>query len=228
MFFCILSSQLDKWIKKAYTIFMKQNFERLMTEQLQNVEKGTRLLLHSCCAPCSSTCLERLKEYFSITVLYYNPNIDEREEYEKRKAEQIRFLRETGWADFLDCDHDAEAFAKMAKGLEEEPERGKRCYLCYALRLEKTAEIAKANGYGWFATTLTLSPHKNAEWLSPVIGSAVTPNASARSSRNCPSWQSLQMRKTTSTAASTASKKFKNYRLRNAQADFYSPKYSLI
>ena len=151
---------------------MKQNFERLMTEQLQNVEKGTRLLLHSCCAPCSSTCLERLKEYFSITVLYYNPNIDEREEYEKRKAEQIRFLRETGWADFLDCDHDAEAFAKMAKGLEEEPERGKRCYLCYALRLEKTAEIAKANGYGWFATTLTLSPHKNAEWLNEIGANA--------------------------------------------------------
>ena len=163
-----MSSQLDKWIKKAYTIFMKQNFERLMAEQLKGIEKGTRLLLHSCCAPCSSACLERLKEYFSVTVLYYNPNIDEREEYEKRKAEQIRFLTETGWADILDCDHDAEAFAKMAKGLEEEPERGKRCYLCYGLRLEKTAEIAKQNGYGWFATTLTLSPYKNAEWLNEI------------------------------------------------------------
>ena len=147
---------------------MKRNFELLMQEQLKNIEKGTRLLLHSCCAPCSSACLERLKEYFQVTVLYYNPNIDEREEYEKRKAEQIRFLKETGWADFLDCDHEAEAFEKMAKGLEEEPERGKRCYLCYQLRLEKTAEVAKENGFPWFATTLTLSPYKNAEWLNEI------------------------------------------------------------
>lgn len=147
---------------------MKRNFELLMQEQLKNIEKGARLLLHSCCAPCSSTCLERLKEYFQVTVLYYNPNIDEREEYEKRKAEQIRFLKETGWADFLDCDHDAEAFEEMAKGLEEEPERGKRCYLCYQLRLEKTAEVAKGNGFPWFATTLTLSPYKNAEWLNEI------------------------------------------------------------
>ena len=147
---------------------MKRNFELLMQEQLKNIEKGTRLLLHSCCAPCSSACLERLKEYFQVTVLYYNPNIDEREEYEKRKAEQIRFLKETGWADFLDCDHEAEAFEKMAKGLAEEPERGKRCYLCYQLRLEKTAEVAKENGFPWFATTLTLSPYKNAEWLNEI------------------------------------------------------------
>ena len=147
---------------------MKQNYELLMKKQIASVEKGTRLLLHSCCAPCSSTCLERLKEHFQITVLYYNPNIDEEAEYEKRKAEQIRFLKETGWADILDCDHDAEAFAKMSKGLEEEPERGKRCYLCYALRLEKTAELAKANGFSYFATTLTLSPHKNAEWLNKI------------------------------------------------------------
>ena len=130
--------------------------------------KGATLLLHSCCAPCSSTCLERLKEVFHVTVLYYNPNIDEEEEYEKRKAEQIRFLKETGWADCLDCDHEAEKFAQMAKGLEEEPERGKRCYACYALRLSKTAEIAKEKGFDYFATTLTLSPHKNADWLNEI------------------------------------------------------------
>ena len=152
----------------GYNVFMKRNYELLMQEQLKGVEKGTKLLLHSCCAPCSSTCLERLKKYFSVTVLYYNPNIDEREEYEKRKAEQIRFLQETGWADFLDCDHEAEAFIAMSKGLEKEPERGKRCYLCYGLRLEKTAAVAKENGYDWFATTLTLSPHKNAEWLNEI------------------------------------------------------------
>jgi predicted adenine nucleotide alpha hydrolase (AANH) superfamily ATPase len=135
---------------------------------MEQIPMGERLLLHSCCAPCSSACLERLKDKFRVTVLYYNPNIDEDGEYEKRKAEQIRFLKETGWADFLDCDHDAEVFIEMAKGLEEEPERGKRCYLCYGLRLEKTAQIAKQYGFPFFATTLTLSPYKNAEWLNEI------------------------------------------------------------
>ena len=147
---------------------MKRNFEELMLSQIAQIEQGTPLLLHSCCAPCSSACLERLKDRFSITVLYYNPNIDERAEYEKRKAEQIRFLQETGWANILDCDHDAAAFAKIAQGLENEPERGARCYKCYALRLEKTAQTAKEQGFAWFATTLTLSPHKNAEWLNEL------------------------------------------------------------
>ena len=152
----------------GYNVVMKQNYDKLMQEQMQNIPKGTPLLLHSCCAPCSSACLERLKEHFSITVLYYNPNIDEKAEYEKRKAEQIRFLKETGWADFLDCDHEAEAFEKIALGLENEPEKGARCYRCYALRLSKTAQIAKENGFEYFATTLTLSPHKNAEWLNEI------------------------------------------------------------
>lgn len=139
-----------------------------MLAQMQGVEKGARLLLHSCCAPCSSACLERLKDTFDITVLYYNPNIDEEAEYEKRKAEQIRFLRETGWADILDCDHEKEAFAAIAEGLENEPERGARCYRCYGLRLEKTARIASERDFAYFATTLTLSPHKNAVWLNEI------------------------------------------------------------
>lgn len=147
---------------------MKRNFDREMLEQIQTLKKGTRLLLHSCCAPCSSACLERLKDFFDITVLYYNPNIDEEEEYEKRKAEQKRLLEKTGWAKFLDCDYEWEAFEKIAQGYEGEPERGKRCYRCYALRLEKTAQIAKENGFLWFATTLTLSPYKNAEWLNEI------------------------------------------------------------
>ncbi|MBQ8309223.1 MAG: epoxyqueuosine reductase QueH [Clostridia bacterium] len=147
---------------------MKRNFDKEMLSQIQTLEKGTPLLLHSCCAPCSSACLERLKDHFDITVLYYNPNIDEEEEYEKRKAEQKRLLATTGWAKFLDCDHEQEAFAAVAQGYENEPERGKRCYRCYALRLEKTAQIAKENGFLWFATTLTLSPYKNAEWLNEI------------------------------------------------------------
>ena len=147
---------------------MKENYDLKMTELMKTFEKGTPLLLHSCCAPCSSACLERLAEVFSVTVLYYNPNIDEKEEYEKRKAEQIRFLKETGWAKILDCDYENEAFEAMAKGLEEEPERGKRCYLCYELRLEKTARVAKEKGFEWFCTTLSLSPYKNAEWLNEI------------------------------------------------------------
>ena len=147
---------------------MKVNFDQKMQDQIQAMNKGATLLLHSCCAPCSSACLERLKDIFDITILYYNPNVDEESEYQKRKAEQIRLLEQTGWAKFLDCDHDKQAFENMSKGYENEPERGKRCYLCYALRLEKTAQVAKAHAFDYFATTLTLSPHKNAEWLNEI------------------------------------------------------------
>lgn len=145
---------------------MKENYDRKMARLIEGIPQGTPLLLHSCCAPCSSACLEALKEHFRVTVLYYNPNIDEEAEYRKRKAEQLRFLEETGWADFLDCDHDAAAFAGMAKGLEAEPERGRRCYLCYGLRLNETARLAKERGFEWFCTTLSLSPYKNADWLN--------------------------------------------------------------
>lgn len=146
----------------------KVNYDKKMQAQIKDLPKGTKLLLHSCCAPCSSACLERLHDFFSVCVFYYNPNIDEREEYEKRKAEQIRLLSETGWAEFVDCDHDAKAFAELAKGLENEPERGARCYRCYALRMEKTAQKAKELGIEYFATTLTLSPLKNVEWLNQI------------------------------------------------------------
>lgn len=146
----------------------KPNYDKKMQAQIAALPKGAPLLLHSCCAPCSTACLERLHDFFSIRVFYYNPNIDEREEYEKRKAEQIRFSEETGWAQIVDCDHDGEAFAAMSKGLENEPERGARCYRCYALRLEETAKKAKELGIEYFATTLTLSPLKNVEWLNEI------------------------------------------------------------
>ena len=147
---------------------MKRNYETEMQNIINGLPTGTKLLLHSCCAPCSSACLERLKDKFDITVLYYNPNIDEETEYEKRKAEQIRFLTETGWAKILDCDYDKQAFEEIVKGFEQEPERGARCYRCYGLRLNKTAQTAKENGFEWFCTTLSLSPHKNAEWLNEL------------------------------------------------------------
>ena len=99
---------------------------REMLSLMQNLPKGTPLLLHSCCGPCSSRCLEALKDTFAVTVLYYNPNITDPAEYEKRKGEQIRFLQETGWADFLDCDYDPAEFFAAAKGLEGEREGGAR------------------------------------------------------------------------------------------------------
>ena len=158
---------VDKYGKLRYNTPMKRNYDQEMLQEMQTAQ-GKTLLLHSCCAPCSSACLERLKDVFQITVLYYNPNIDNDEEYQKRKAEQIRFLQETGWAAFIDCDHEKERFVQMAQGLENEPERGKRCYLCYGMRLDKTAQVAKEKGFDYFATTLTLSPHKNAEWLNEL------------------------------------------------------------
>ena len=160
---------VDKRYGRGYNKSMNnRNYDKEMISVMQGVEKGTPLLLHSCCAPCSSACLERLKDVFDITVLYYNPNIDDEKEYAKRKAEQIRFLEQTGWAKILDCDHDKSAFEKMSRGLENEPERGKRCYQCYGLRLAFTAKTAKENGFAYFATTLTLSPHKNAVWLNEI------------------------------------------------------------
>lgn len=146
----------------------KPNFDRAMQETLSRIPRGTPLLLHSCCGPCSSRCIEELKETFAVTVLYYNPNIFPREEYEKRKAEQLRFLRETGWAQFLDCDYDEQAFADAAQGLENEPEGGLRCRACFALRLGTLARTAKERGFAWVCSTLSVSPHKNAAWLNEI------------------------------------------------------------
>ena len=146
----------------------RRNYAAEMTALLRTIPQDTRLLLHSCCAPCSSRCLELLHSQVRVTVLYYNPNIDDRSEYEKRKAEQKRFLSETGWADFLDCDYETERFAALAKGRENCPEGGARCYECFRLRLSRTAEMARLHGFSWFATTLTVSPLKNAEWLNQI------------------------------------------------------------
>ena len=146
----------------------KPDFNKRMLELCRTVTPGEKLLLHSCCGPCSSRCLETLKEFFKVTVLFYNPNITDPAEYEKRKGEQLRFLRETGWADFLDCDYAPQEFFSYARGLEGEKEGGARCYKCYRLRLEKTAQLAKEGGYGWFCSTLSVSPHKNAAWLNEL------------------------------------------------------------
>ena len=144
------------------------NFHVRMLEILRSVPRGERLLLHSCCGPCSTRCIEALKDAFRVTVLYYNPNITDPAEYEKRKAEQVRFLAESGWADLLDCPYDPQEFFAAAAGLEGEPEGGARCTRCFALRLSYTAQTAKCEGFGWFGTTLSVSPHKDAARLNAL------------------------------------------------------------
>ena len=147
------------------------NYDKRMQEELRGAQ-DKRLLLHSCCAPCSSHCLSELSPQIGVTVFYYNPNLDCAEEYEKRKREQIRFLRETGLADFLDCDYAPEDYISAVRGLEGEKEGGARCAVCFRLRLERTAREAKLRGFDYFATTLTVSPLKNAKLIN-TIGFAV-------------------------------------------------------
>ncbi len=143
------------------------NYDKVMQEILANAT-GKRLLLHSCCAPCSSYCLEEVAPKIQTTVLYYNPNLDSEEEYLRRKGEQMRFLEETGLADFLDCDYCPEEFFGIARGYEGEKEGGARCTRCFELRLLRTAREAKARGYDYFATTLTLSPLKDARRINGI------------------------------------------------------------
>ena len=134
-----------------------------------NSEKPT-LLLHSCCAPCSTSCLERLYPYFKIDILYYNPNINDAEEYYKRLTEQKRFILEryNGNINVLETTYSPNDFLAAVKGYENEKEGGKRCKICYELRLKETAIYAKENGYNYFTTTLSVSPYKNAKWLNEI------------------------------------------------------------
>ena len=154
------------------------NYDKLMQEELRGA-RDKRLLLHSCCAPGSSHCLSELSPQIGVTVLYYNPNLDCAGEYEKRKREQLRFLRETGLADFLDCDYAPEDYLAAVRGLEEEKEGGARCAVCFRLRLDRTAREAKARGFDYFATTLTVSPLKNAKFIN-TIGFAVAEEVGVR------------------------------------------------
>lgn len=144
-----------------------KNFDALMREQINSLDKKPKLLLHACCAPCATTCLERLYEHFDVHVLFYNPNIA-REEYEKRLAEMKKLLSATGWAKLLPCEHDESTFYDATNGLENEKEGGKRCVKCFDLRLRKTVKTARENGFDFFATTLTLSPLKNCALLNAI------------------------------------------------------------
>lgn len=148
----------------------KVNYDREMEKIVSaNKKSGVKpsLLLHACCAPCSSACLERVKDEFNLTVYYYNPNIDGAAEYDKRLKETKRLCEKLG-VKFLAEPFCPEEFYAETKGLEDAPEGGARCAKCFYLRLNKTAEKAKTGGYEYFATTLTLSPLKNAALLNEI------------------------------------------------------------
>lgn len=186
----------------------QRNYQRELEKILCGIgtsdAQPPRLLLHSCCAPCSSYCMEYLREYFRITVFYYNPNITEKEEYQKRVREEIRLIeaynrqaaewgkeeaahlfgigeragleksvgqKKTGKLqkiEIIEGDYEPDCFLEMARGLENCAEGGERCFQCYALRLKKTAELAKKMNFDYFTTTLTISPLKNAAKLNEI------------------------------------------------------------
>lgn len=129
------------------------------------------LLLHSCCAPCSSYTLEYLSRYFSITVFYFNPNISPKAELDKRFAEQKRLIETLPSENKISLicgDYNYDEFLNIARGYESEPEGGERCFRCYRMRLEKTAELAKQNGFDYFCTTLSISPLKNSQKINEI------------------------------------------------------------
>ncbi len=149
---------------------MKRNYQVEMEEEIARLAgRRPALLLHSCCGPCSSAVLERLKDHFQLTVLYYNPNIEPAEEYAHRLAEQRRLLSELPWeTGFLPCAYDHEAFAAFAERMADCPEGGERCRACFTLRLRETARQAREHGFEYFTTTLSVSPHKDAERINQI------------------------------------------------------------
>ncbi len=142
-----------------------------MEEQFEGLSGTPSLLLHSCCGPCSSYVLEVLSEHFSVTVLYYNPNIYPESEYEKRLSEQIKIIDSIPFKNpvkLMPCGYDENEFLTAAKGYESEREGGSRCEKCFILRMEKTAAVAKEKVFDFFTTTLSVSPHKNAPLLNKI------------------------------------------------------------
>ena len=148
----------------------KRNYQREMEAEIARLEgRRPSLLLHSCCGPCSSAVLERLCGHFRVTLLYYNPNIEPEEEYLHRLSEQKRLLTLLpGEIPLLECGYEHEAFEAFAPAMADAPEGGERCLACFALRLGYTAEQAKAHGFEYFTTTLSVSPHKNADNVNRI------------------------------------------------------------
>ena len=158
----------------------KVNYQLELEKELKRLpDRHRRLFLHSCCAPCSSYCLEYLRQYFDITVFYYNPNITFPEEYRHRVEEQKRLIGEMnarpdscGRISFVEGAYEPARFLEAARGLEDCPEGGERCFACYALRLSEAARTAAEGGYDYFTTTLSISPLKNAGKLNAIVEAA--------------------------------------------------------
>ncbi len=150
----------------------KVNYQKLLDKTISEITKESRrpsLLLHSCCAPCSSYVLEYLTKYFDITVFYYNPNISPESEYRHRVDELKRLISEMNIdVGFLEGSYEPKKFYDMSKGLENEPERGARCLKCYRMRLEESAKIAKDGNFDYFTTTLSISPQKDSAVLNEI------------------------------------------------------------
>lgn len=150
------------------------NYQLVLDETLKKIVSDRtkpKLLLHVCCAPCSSYVLEYLNQYFDITVFYYNPNISSFEEYQKRLKEEERFVKEYPFENEIKIvagDYDNSLFETTIKGLENEKEGGPRCFKCYRLRLEESVKYAKEHGFDYFTTTLTISPYKNSKVLNEI------------------------------------------------------------
>ena len=144
-----------------------------IVDRIQETSEVPKLLMHSCCAPCSSYVLEYLSQYFKITVCYYNPNIYPEEEYDKRVEEQKRLIKELSVknpVEFIEGRFEPAEFYDTVRGLEQVEEGGERCFACFRLRLEETAKLAKKLGADYFTTTLSISPHKNAQKLNEIAG----------------------------------------------------------
>lgn len=151
------------------SVINKVNYQKQLDEIINNIE-GSKpsLLLHACCAPCSSYCVEYLSQYFDITIFYYNPNIICKEEYEKRYLEFEKIQKSICNVKIVKAQYDNLEFFNAIKGYEDCEEGGERCFICYELRLRKTALEAKEKGFDYFASTLSISPHKNAEKLNEI------------------------------------------------------------
>ncbi len=146
----------------------KINYDLLMQDQIKEIKSRPKLLLHSCCGPCSSACIERLSQYFDITIFYYNPNIYPKQEYEKRLSTQEQLVKNFQNIRVTSLPYDENQYLSQVKGLESEREGGARCDKCFYLRLKKTAQFAKENGYDYFGTTLTVSSHKDEQKVNRI------------------------------------------------------------
>ena len=148
----------------------KIDYEKARENQIKDQKKGKKLLLHSCCAPCSSGVLDRLIDFFEITIYFYNPNMDSLEEFNKRANEQIRYIKE-GYGDKIKvvvADYNKNEYLSAGVGYEECLEGGARCEKCFSLRFTKTLEYAEKNGFDYITTTLTVSPYKNAKLINTI------------------------------------------------------------